>query len=81
MCEPPTGYADDARAWVNTGALLNRMNFAVALTRGVRTPAADIVEHVMAGDISESTRSTIARAAAPAQAVALVLGSPEFQKR
>ena len=32
LCQPPTGYADRAEAWVNTGALLNRMNFAVALT-------------------------------------------------
>ncbi len=31
-CQPPTGYADKAEAWVNTGALLNRMNFAVSLT-------------------------------------------------
>ena len=29
QCQPPTGYADRAEAWVNTGALLNRMNFAV----------------------------------------------------
>ena len=33
-CQPPTGYADRADAWVNSGALLNRMNFAVALTSG-----------------------------------------------
>src|SRR5262249_46314635 len=26
MCQPPTGYADRAEAWVNTGGLLNRMN-------------------------------------------------------
>ena len=32
--QPPTGYADKAEAWVNSGALLNRMNFAVALTAG-----------------------------------------------
>src|SRR3954471_17152073 len=42
QCQPPTGYSDRAEAWVNTGALLNRMNFAVALTegrtRGVRAP-------------------------------------------
>jgi uncharacterized protein (DUF1800 family) len=93
MCEPPTGYADEAKAWVNTGALLNRMNFAVALSGGGggrrRAPRAglavqtadDIVEQVMAGDLSESTRSTIARASRPGQAVALVLGSPEFQRR
>ena len=33
-CQPPTGYSDKAEAWVNTGALLNRMNFAVALASG-----------------------------------------------
>ena len=31
FCQPPTGYDDTAEAWVNTGALLNRMNFAIAL--------------------------------------------------
>jgi uncharacterized protein (DUF1800 family) len=31
LCQPPTGYADKAEAWVNTGALVNRMNFALAL--------------------------------------------------
>jgi uncharacterized protein (DUF1800 family) len=30
-CEPPTGYSMTADAWVNTGALLTRMNFAVSL--------------------------------------------------
>ena len=32
QCEPPTGYSDKSDAWVNTGALLNRMNFSLALT-------------------------------------------------
>jgi len=31
QCQPPTGYADKADAWVNTGALLNRLNFSLAL--------------------------------------------------
>jgi uncharacterized protein (DUF1800 family) len=30
-CVPPTGYAADAKAWVNTGALVSRMNFALNL--------------------------------------------------
>src|SRR3990172_8240130 len=30
--QPPTGYPDVAEAWVNTGALLNRMNFALGLS-------------------------------------------------
>jgi uncharacterized protein (DUF1800 family) len=32
--QPPTGYPDRAEAWVNAGALLARMNFALALTQG-----------------------------------------------
>jgi uncharacterized protein (DUF1800 family) len=96
QCQPPTGYADKAEAWVNTGALLNRMNFAVALTegrvRGVRASGAgggqsiatardQIVDRVLAGDLSSSTRDTVAKASRPSQAVALLLGSPEFQRR
>jgi uncharacterized protein (DUF1800 family) len=30
LCQPPTGYSDKADTWVNTGALLNRLNFALA---------------------------------------------------
>lgn len=32
QCLPPTGYKDNAATWVNTGALLNRLNFAIQLT-------------------------------------------------
>jgi uncharacterized protein (DUF1800 family) len=84
MCQPPTGYADRADAWVNAGALLNRMNFALQLVsgrmRGVR-PGASPVSLALAGDVSSSTAATIAKAADPRQAAALTLGSPEFQRR
>ena len=89
MCQPPTGYADRADAWVNTGALLNRMNFAVQLAsgrmRGV-TPsgnltAAAIASTALAGDVSPSTRETVAKATAAPQSIALILGSPEFQRK
>ena len=33
-CQPPTGYSMTADAWVNTGSLLNRMNFAMQLVTG-----------------------------------------------
>src|SRR5213082_1664730 len=32
--QPPTGYSWKAEAWVNSAALLNRMNFALALGSG-----------------------------------------------
>ncbi len=93
QCQPPTGYADRAEAWVNTGALLNRMNFAVALTggrmRGTRplppvpagAVARDVIGSGLAGDLSESTRGIVAQATTPEQSAALLLGSPEFQRR
>ncbi len=31
FCQPPTGYDDTATTWVSAGALVSRMNFAVAL--------------------------------------------------
>jgi uncharacterized protein (DUF1800 family) len=92
--QPPTGYADRADAWVNSGALLSRMNFAVALTSGRMralggVPASSSVDDArqtlmasgLAGDVSERTAETVARATTTPQAIALILGSPEFQKR
>ena len=97
--QPPTGYPDRADAWVNTGALLNRMNFAVALTGGqmrALRPAAvavsagpisvedarrTLLSTALGGEVSETTASTVARAGTAPQAAALILGSPEFQKR
>jgi uncharacterized protein (DUF1800 family) len=95
FCQPPTGYPDRADAWVNTGALLSRMNFAVALTegklRGVKraapvdvpgtSPADALFQAALAGDVSDSTRATVARATTAAQSLALILGSPEFQRK
>jgi len=84
MCQPPTGYPDKAEAWVNTGALLNRMNFAVQLVggrmRGLQ-PGTSPVSAVLANDVSPATAGTIAKATAPTQVAALTLGSPEFQRR
>jgi uncharacterized protein (DUF1800 family) len=34
MCQPPTGYKDTGDAWVNTGALVSRMNLALRLAGG-----------------------------------------------
>jgi uncharacterized protein (DUF1800 family) len=47
QCQPPTGYSDKADAWVNTGALLNRLNYSLALAgnkvRGSRSDAATVL--------------------------------------
>jgi uncharacterized protein (DUF1800 family) len=117
--QPPTGFPDVAEAWVNTGALLNRMNFALGLTAnrvpGVRVDIARAVgsadrgkpeqvldallRSILQGQATSQTRSVLAaqlddpeitRATSddrgPANTdveklAALVLGSPEFQRR
>jgi uncharacterized protein (DUF1800 family) len=85
--QPPTGYDDTAASWVNSGALINRMNFAVALVSnrlpGTRV-AANRVEPgtLVAPDaLSPATRGTVAKAADKPGQLALLLGSPEFQRK
>jgi uncharacterized protein (DUF1800 family) len=95
MCQPPTGYKDTADAWVNTGALVNRMNFALQLAGGAfqrgtagraaasrqAVDADGIIAATLNNDIAATTRETIAKASSPEQQLALTLGSPEFQRR
>jgi len=62
QCQPPTGYADKADAWVNAGALLNRLNFSLALAgnkvRGSRTDVAAL----LGGDAPGDARIALDRA-------------------
>jgi len=47
QCQPPTGYSDKSETWVNSGALLNRLNFSLALAgnkvRGSRSDVAALL--------------------------------------
>jgi uncharacterized protein (DUF1800 family) len=83
MCQPPTGYKDTGDAWVNTGALVSRMNLALRLASGkVKGTIVDgSIDVRLSGEVSETTRATIARATDPPKMMALSLGSPEFQRR
>jgi uncharacterized protein (DUF1800 family) len=94
QAQPPTGYADTADAWVNTGGLVNRMNFALSLVQnrvpGVRVqlPAEQtdaalnrLVRTVLQADASDATVETLKKAQDVEQLTALALGAPEFQRR
>ena len=85
----PTGYAETEAHWVNSGALLARMNAALALARGsldAVIPATtdhsqliDMVdERILGGTMSAHTRSVILEQLAditdPTQARALAVG-------
>jgi uncharacterized protein (DUF1800 family) len=59
--QPPTGYSTKADAWVNSSALLGRMNFALALaagkTRGVNV---DPTKVLPPGDAPTDAQQTLA---------------------
>ena len=62
LCQPPTGYSDKAETWVNTGALLNRLNFATSFA-GNHMPGADVQLSTMFGqDASTDPNMALTRA-------------------
>jgi uncharacterized protein (DUF1800 family) len=61
LCQPPTGYSDKAETWVNTGALLNRLNFALAFA-GDKMGGATIDLNNMLGEAaSKDPNAALAR--------------------
>ena len=93
QCQPPTGYSDRAAFWMNTGALIGRLNFAHSLAaNGANASKLDVpragddlgpwAAAVLADDLSPETRAALQ---SPGVSVAvrtgLLLGSPEFQRR
>ena len=68
-CQPPTGYADTADAWVSAGMLVNRIAFGAALAAG-KVPG-----------VSADPSALAPGAADPIRVAALALGEPAFQKR
>jgi uncharacterized protein (DUF1800 family) len=68
QCQPPTGYSDRANTWVNTGALLSRLNFSLALAGNkVRGSRSDVAA-LLGTDAQSDPKMTLDRA------VALFLG-------
>jgi len=62
LCEPPTGYSDKTSTWVNTGALLNRLNFALSFA-GDHMLGATVDLSVMLGDdASKDAERALSRA-------------------
>lgn len=62
QCQPPTGYSDKAEAWVNSGALLNRLNFSLALAGNKVRGARSDVAALLGGDNPADPKKTLDRA-------------------
>jgi uncharacterized protein (DUF1800 family) len=78
----PAGWDDGAGTWAAPNALMRRVElaqrFATAASRG--EPLA-VAQSMLPGSLGEPTRMAIASAESRATAIALLLVSPEFQRR
>ena len=110
-CTPPTGYKEVSKFWVSPGALIERLNFALALTQqqlsDIRFSSENILNGVdldkpeavldqcvavlLQNNVTPSTRNVLEKTALPtsgdsqtvnpSKLIALIIGSPEFQRK
>jgi uncharacterized protein (DUF1800 family) len=110
-CTPPTGYKEVSKFWVSPGALIERLNFAMALTEQKLSDVKFNAQTILAGtdldnpdavlnqcvsvllqnNVTDSTRKVLTESALPTpgenktvnptKLIALIIGSPEFQRK
>ena len=78
--QPPTGYPDRASVWINTGTLVDRLNFAQGLAaNGLNASTIDRSRAEAA--LKRLVPDAAADDSSPVTRVALLIGSPAFQRR
>jgi len=78
--QPPTGYPDFARTWINTGTLVGRLNFANAVaSNGLNAASAD--RERAEADLRRLLPDVDPPAASAPARIALLIGAPAFQRR
>ncbi|NWG45192.1 MAG: DUF1800 domain-containing protein [Alphaproteobacteria bacterium] len=80
----PDGWADTQDRWMGADAVWKRVEWSIATARGLATAARDpasLAAAVLGPLASAETLASIARAESPAQGLAILLASPEFQRR
>lgn len=77
----PAGYSDESLAWSGPNPLMTRIEWANHFAGQVKLAPIDIARHALGPLLSERTEQHIKRAESKRQAIALLLMSPEFQRR
>jgi uncharacterized protein (DUF1800 family) len=78
----PAGWSDLGSDWISPESLLRRIEWVRAAAQ--RLPAGNpraLAEDLLGPVLSAATRETIAQAQSPAEGLALMLASPEFQRK
>jgi len=79
----PAGWPDTAAEWGGADALYKRIEWVSAVARlaGRRTDPAIIGDGALGAALTARTREAVARAESTTQGLALLLASPDFQRR
>jgi uncharacterized protein (DUF1800 family) len=79
----PAGWPDRSADWDGASALIKRIEWADAVGArvGSRRDAAGLAPQLLGTNLSDSTRTAVARAASASQALTLLVASPEFMRR
>ncbi|WP_293459433.1 DUF1800 family protein [Phenylobacterium sp.] len=80
----PKGWPDEAESWAASDALVKRMEFAQGLSAAVGPGVEDpmrLADAALGARLGPAAAKAISRAETRAEAVALLLMSPEFQRR
>jgi uncharacterized protein (DUF1800 family) len=81
----PAGWPDEDEAWASPHAIVERLDWVrqvvAASSKSVGGNVVGYADDLFAGTLSDFTRQAIARAESREQALALLLMSPEFQRR
>src|SRR5487761_5347 len=79
----PAGWPDRSADWDGPSELLKRIEWADAVGQrvGPRRNAMELAPQILGSELSAATRAAIAHAESGAQAIVLLLASPEFMRR
>jgi uncharacterized protein (DUF1800 family) len=79
----PAGWPDTSADWDGSSAVLKRIAWAdaVAQRMGDLRNARDLAPQLLGATLSDDTARAVARAASGAQALTLLMASPEFMRR
>ena len=79
----PAGWPDRSADWDGASALMKRIEWAdaVGARLGSRRDAQELAPQLLGANLSDATRTAVARAASASQALTLLLAAPEFMRR
>jgi len=77
----PAGFADKQKDWDGSSALMKRIDWSMQVSGRIRKDVKKLMASTLSTAVSKNTFEMVSRAESRHQAYALLLMSPEFQRR